>query len=345
MKKILILLVLCWSVSAMAQKNDQFTRVEHQSFDAPEGTILSINSSFGKLTFVRATGAVIDVKATAIANVGSKALADKILDAISISMKQKGDRVILKTDIGNMPDKKGETSFEVNYEIALPSYVNLVIEHSFGDIALDEVAGNADIDLDYGAMYAKKLNGSEIRLQLDFSKATVEMLSPARVDISYSSFELGKGNGLLVLHSEFSNCEIESAERAEVSSSYDEVNIENLQKLEYNGSFSTLKIGTVDLELKAEASYGGVTVEKLGKDFQLLDASISFGGFKVRNSNEINFKQIDVSTEMGGFSYPKRFSINQKEVEITSARYRGGNSNGTAQLLKAYVEQGELEIN
>lgn len=337
--------VLCWSVSAIAQKNDQFTRVERQSFAAPAGTTLSVKSSFGKLTFVRTSTATIDVKATAIANVGSKELADKILDAISISMKQKGDRVSIETQIGKMPNKKGESSFEVNFEIALPASVNLEIDHEFGDIALDELTGNADIDLDYGAMYAKKLSGKEIALKLDFSKATVETLSSAKVDVSYGSFELGSGSGLLLLHSEFSQSDIETAENLEISSSYDEVDIENLQKMNYKGSFSTLKIGSVALELIAEASYGSVTIDLLGKQFQLLDASVSFGGLKVRDSNDLSFRQIDVSTEMGGFSYPKRFTINQKEVEITSARYRGGNSNGSAQLLKAKVQQGEIEIN
>lgn len=344
MKKIILSLILCWSVGAMAQSNNQFTRVENKTFDAPEGTTLRVNSSFGNLTFTRSATAKVEVKVTAIANVSNKALADKILAAISVSMKQNGQDIQLVTKIGNMPDKKGESSFEINYDISLPVYVNLDIDHEFGNITLEEVTGDMDIDLGYGAMYAKKLHGKQIELNISFSKATIESLTSADVELSYGSLDVEKSTGLLNLHAEFSGTKIAAAESVEVSSSYDEVSFDVVRKLSYNASFSTLTADLIETECHGKTSYGSVVINKLGAQFETFNMAVSFGGIKVRNSNGIQFQQIDVTTEMGGFSYPDRFRIQQKEVNITDATYRGGNAQGSARLLKANVKQGSFEI-
>ena len=193
----------------------------------------------------------MDVTVEVSAN--SEAVAQKIIDGISVADSKSGSEIAFKTSIKGVNNSKGEKStMKVNYDISMPAGNPLLISNEFGATIVPDYKGEVDLSSKFGSLTTGAL-GNVKSVNVEFGKAKIESITNGPVSIKYSSADIGKLSGNVKLNLEFSSAT--------------KINIDNsLTGLDAKVSYSTVNFKP---SVELSASY---------------TISTSFGSFKNRTN-------------------------------------------------------------
>ncbi len=225
----------------------------NKSYNVSSSDKLNIRNSFGDVKVItwNKNEIKVDIKVEVSAN--TEAVAQKIIDGISIADSKSGGDVSFKTSIKGVNNSKGEkSSMKINYDISMPASNPLHIINEFGATVLPDYKGEVDLSSKFGSLTTGALTNVK-SLNVEFGKAKIESAANGNVSIKYSSAELGKLSGNVKLNLEFSSAV--------------KINIDNsLTGLDAKVSYSTFNLKPAN---SLSASYNIFT---------------SFGGFKNRTA-------------------------------------------------------------
>ena len=225
----------------------------NKSYNVSSSDKLNIQNSFGDVQVHTWTKNEIKVDVTVEVSANTEAVAQKIIDGISIADSKNGSDVSFKTSIKGVNNSKGEKStMKVNYEISMPVSNPLHISNEFGATVLPDYKGEVDLTSKFGSLTTGALSNVK-SVSVEFGHAKIESINNGPVSIKYSSADLGKLSGNIKLNLEFSSAT--------------KINIDNsLTRLDAKVAYSTLNLNPVG---EISASY---------------DISTSFGSFKNRTN-------------------------------------------------------------
>ncbi len=237
----------------------------NKSYSVTASDKLKIDNSFGDVEVHTWNKNEIKVDVTVEVSANSEALAQKIIDKISISDSKSGGDISVKTTIKGINNSKGEKSMmKVNYNISMPASNPLRINNQFGAIVLPDFKGEADLSSHFGSLTTGALSNAK-SLNVEFGSANIESTNGV-VEIKYSSATIGKLVGNVKLNLEFSSAT--------------KINVDNsLTGLDVKVSYSSFNLKPA---ADISASY---------------NISTSFGEFKNRTS--IKFDSDDADDSRG----------------------------------------------
>jgi hypothetical protein len=344
MKKIsLISIVVFLTFSVSAQQKQDYSQTLRKEFNLTAQSSVSITNQFGLVKIENWDKPVVSIEVIITASSEDKKKADRILESIKVSMQEKGSEVVLRTTIGNMPERKKKEHFSVDYHVKLPANTPMSISNEFGTVAADKRLGDFSLDISYGSYALMGLEGTRNKLDISFSKGNVTEIKDAEVSLSYSTLNADKA-GSIHLKSEFSHLHVKTLTDAKIESSYDEINIENSGKLNMKGEFSTFRLGQVEESLTGKFSYGSVSVKSLSERFQLLDVNLSFSSLSIDKTKQSSFRKVEVKTTNGSFRYPGRWSLMTDKPDYTTRVYTGSDGQAKGQLLKISADYSSVKI-
>jgi hypothetical protein len=299
MKKIItgafsVLFVLS-STFTSAQKNkerEKFEFVKNKSISktySASGNKLSIDNSFGHVKFIAWDKNEIKVDIKIETSSDKEDLAQKIMDAITVTDRQQGNEISFKTKIDNKNNncKNCKSSLQIDYEVHLPVSVTLDVVNSFGNIELPDYKGALSVSSKFGNL----TTGSLVNLKdigVEFGSASVKHLANIDATFKFSSITIESLSGKNKIKLEFCDAT--------------RINLDNnLQSLDLRESYSTVNIKPGNLS----ASYS---------------ISTSFGS--VVDRSNANIKRTDIPDEYGPDSdrtYEGKSGSGSAKIEIKSS--------------------------
>jgi len=236
---------------------------------AATGNKLTIDNSFGQVKFIAWTKNEIKVDIHIEAGSNQENLAQKILDAISVSDKQQGNEIEFKTRIDNKDNKadncKGcKSNMQIDYEVHLPVTVPLNVTNSFGDIDLPDYTGPVSVTSKFGNLTSGSISNLK-DIGVEFGSATIKSISNIDASFKFSKIDIASLGGKNTIKLEF--CD---ATKIGLAS--------NLTSLNLNESYSTVNIkpGNVSATYTISTSFGSV-VDRTNAGIKRTDSPDKYG--------------------------------------------------------------------
>ncbi len=273
---IILPLLLLLQVSLFAQndndndndnKNDNKKKYEfvkkkavNKSYNVSSSDKLDIQNSFGSVEVHTWNRNEIKVDVDIEVSANTDALAQKIIDRISVTDEKGGNGIAFKTSMKDMNNQKGgnkdeKSSMSINYTISMPAGNPLTVKNEFGSTIIPDFNGEVDLTSKFGSLTTGNLSSIK-NINVEFGKATLANISSAPVNIKFSKAVISKLSGAVKLNLEFCS---------NVRLSLDN----NLSSLDLKTSYSTVN-------LKPQ---GGLSAS--------YNISTSFGSFK--NTSDVKF--------------------------------------------------------
>ncbi|MFI5162041.1 MAG: hypothetical protein ACHQHN_12240 [Sphingobacteriales bacterium] len=238
---------------------------------------LNISNKYGNIVVKtwNKNEAKVDIEIKSYAS--NDAIAQKMIDAISISDNKSGDAISFSTNFGGgnngsvwdlFNNRNDNHKAEVNYTIYMPTKNALNIRNRYGSTELPDFDGMVTIDCAYGNVEAKSLVNGDNHIDVKYGNASIDGLGSADVNVKYGNLELGSAD-----------------------------------KLNFSIGNGAARIGRIKTSANINARYaGGVQIDNLDKNFKSFSYSASYSNIKIGIDNATN-ANFDVTVRYGGFDY------------------------------------------
>lgn len=205
------------------------TKAVNKTYTVSASDKLNISNSFGKVEVHTWNKNEIKVDVLVEVSSNKEALAQKIIDGISVSNNQSGNEITFKTSINGANNSKGErSSMSVDYSIYMPESNPLKLSNEFGATVVPGMKGTVELTSKFGSLDAGVLTDVK-KINVEFGSTTIESVTNGTVHVSYSKATLQKVGGNVKLDFDFCGGV--------------KVNLDNsLTGLELNSSYSTINL-------------------------------------------------------------------------------------------------------
>ncbi len=268
--------ILIAGVFATAQTVSD-ARFRKKSYKVSPETTLEIENKYGTILIVPWNKDSVQITADIFLEAKSASKLRKLQNDIDVSFAGTSNYIIARTIIGDGGSKVASelralsntlvssSTVEINYTIYLPVYVNLVLTNKFGDIYIDDLSGDVDISLSNGVLKANSFSGNS-RVELIFAKGTIRELATSSLNLSYAEFTLGNAEQLDIV-SKSSGIEIDTAGVIKLESRRDKIEVNKVEYLYGNSSFTDVLISEFIREVDCNMNYGKMVIENVLPEF------------------------------------------------------------------------------
>jgi hypothetical protein len=246
------------------------TKSVNKSYNVSSSDRLNIQNSFGSVEVKTWNRNEIKVDVEIEVSANTDALAQKMLDRISVKDGKSGNEVSFKTDMKDIHNSKGDNKNEkstmsINYTVSMPAINALTVKNEFGSTTIPDFSGEVDLTSKFGSLTTGNL-ASIKNIHVEFGKANLANINSAPVTIKFSKAVISKLSGAIKLNLEFCS------------------NV----RLSMDNSLSSLDLKT---------SYSTVNLKPLGSLSASYNISTSFGSFK--NTSDVKFNSDEEDNERG----------------------------------------------
>lgn len=239
-----------------------------------------------------------------------------------------------------------QNNIKVVYRIQAPRGAHLNIDNKYGDIYLGDNRGRVQVRLSHGNIKATKLMGTST-ISVNFGKATIRELHNLNLQAKISTVEIHKANQLTI-ESSSSEFTIGKVNYLKATTRNDRIQVTKLDRLTGNGSFTTLKIDSLNKNLALSMDFGQVDLNAIAANFSKINI--------VGKSTDINLKfsamsyySADIKAKEDRLYYPQQIAdvhighIDQKE-KIVALKGTIGKSKPFKSNVEINMKNGEVRL-
>lgn len=265
--KILLPLLVMLQANLFAQENENDNKKKYEfvkkksvnkSYNVSSSDKLNINNAFGSVEVTTWDRNEIKVDVDIEVSANTEALAQRIIDRISVTEGKSGNEISFKTSMkdNNSNNSRDEKStMHINYIISMPASNPLTVKNEFGSTTIPDFKGEVDLTSKFGSLTTGNL-ASIKSISVEFGKANLTNITSSPVTIKFSKAVISKLSGAIKMNLEFCNSV--------------HLNLDN---------------NLTSLDLKT--SYSTVNLKPLGSLQASYNISTSFGSFK--NTSDVKF--------------------------------------------------------
>jgi hypothetical protein len=295
---------------------------DQKEFSASSSTELSIDNQFGNITVVDWDQSKVSVKYIVEVTNSDEAKAKKLMDRIKVEFKEEGNRIIVKTNLGeqgnlNLHNNKGEKqSFRIDYFVNCPKNIKLSLNNQFGDMIISTLTGSFSADLQFGSFNAVSLTGPETKIDMQFGDLTIGTMKDGKIDIQHSDALKITECGNLTVDAQFTEIEIGTVNSIKADLNSCKLSIDNLNE-----------------NLKVDANMGNVKIENVAAGFKSIIAEQNMGDLTLGIDPKAGYT-LKADVNMGSIKVPQALKITkEKEHDIpgvTAEKISGTFGNGSS---------------
>ena len=283
---LLLIIAVGFSISAQdARKN--YT----ETYDVSKGLTLDSDTKYSDLEVLTWDKDVVDILVEVEVNASSNSKAEEALEKIEVYIGKSGNTISLETDMEKGWSKN--VKVEITITIKAPAYINLSMENSYGDLFIQEVSGLVLLDLKYSNLKAGKMSrGNEKpynQIDLAYSNGVVDEAAWVELELAYSDMEMNSSK-MLFVESRYSKLIGEKAGGIITEGAYDKYYIDEIDSFVAELRYSGLKFGILNKTLSLHSTYTNAKILKLSKDFDEIDASLSYGNIYIDVESGASYK-------------------------------------------------------
>jgi len=289
-KSLLLSLLLIVTVSFSLSAQD--ARKEYtEAYDVSKGVTLNTDTKYSDVELLTWDKSVVDILVEVEVDASSTSRAEAAIEKIDVRISKSGNNISLVTEFENGWSRNVKTSIKIT--IKAPSWVNLDMENSYGDLFIQEVTGLVLLDLKYGNLKAGSLTrGNEkpySQIDMAYSNGEIDELGWLELEISYSDMEINQSK-MLFVENKYSKLSGEQAGGIITEGAYDKYTFEEIDSFVGEIKYSGIKFGKLNKTLDLHSGYTNAKIGTLSKGFDKVDASLSYGNITVGLEPGTSFK-------------------------------------------------------
>lgn len=254
----------------------QVSKTKHLSkgFKIDKSTIVDIGNKYGDITINTWNKDSVYVEITYEVQEKNQEKLNKKLEELNFELTQSGHYLVINTVISGNKNMfiselskfketigVGESQVKISMNIKLPNKLDLRIKNKFGNIYLDDYAGDVSIDLANGRLKAHNLSGY-VNMKLNFGDAIINNIDSGNLEIYYSEMNLATARKLRIT-SKTSDITITEAVQLHVNSSRDDYRIRMISDFETQSNWTDFSISEFKQKSDIRMNYGDLTIEKI----------------------------------------------------------------------------------
>lgn len=276
-RKLLILLALLPGTLALAQDHTD-KRSVRRSFPVSHETTLEVQNKYGKIQLATWDRDSVAVEVDIYLSESSSSKLKKLKQDIQIDFTGTNSYIIAKTVIESESGRiaselrsitntisGSNKRIEINYMVHLPAYMDVVLTNKFGDIYMDDLEGQSDIELSNGVLKANRLTGNS-SISLSFGNGMIKSLGSANLKLSYSDLVLNEVSQLDLV-SKSSKLNVDSVNVLKIDSRRDKLYFKKVEYIAGSSNFTQIWVYDFLRESDLYMKYGELTIEHVMPNF------------------------------------------------------------------------------
>ncbi len=335
-------------------------RKESRSFKLYDRTSLEINNKYGNVHLFNWDKDSVKIEIDLKVRANKESKVDKIFDYIDFEFSDSRYYIIAHTtfrqnlggfwselsDLANTVFS-GNNKAQIDYNVYLPSNINVKLENKFGNIYCTNREGKFEVSLSNGDLRANKLNG-ETELNLSFGNVGINHIENGKLIGSYVDMDLSSAVELFV-ESKSSTYNFEKIGVLNLKSRRDKFYIDEITSISGETSFSYLSIKRFSNYLRLTTEYGEVKLKGVKPGFKMVELNSKYSDIIMQLSNMVNCN-VDLNhTESTGLILPDTFKgksksiIDEKEGTANTKGYFGNKEEAEAEI-KINIKSGSVSF-
>jgi hypothetical protein len=151
------------------------TATTQESFVVEETSALVVECPVCNVQIGGRGGDTVDIEATKHAWSGSRSAAERQLDRITVDLSQQGNRVVVKVDMPQLREPGIGKRARVDLDITVPEQTDLRLDLDVGDMEIEGIEGQVDIQADVGLVELKNVVVRDsLRVRTDVARIRFE---------------------------------------------------------------------------------------------------------------------------------------------------------------------------
>ncbi|MBN1132590.1 MAG: hypothetical protein JXA39_05925 [Bacteroidales bacterium] len=274
-----LFLILLISLSLSAQNA---SKEISKTYDVRKGFTMNVNSKYSDIELLTWDQDVLDVLIVMEVDAGSEERSGNLLDKIDVDISETDNSVSFVTEFNFNGTPGRNVEIAVKYSVKLPSYLNLTVENSYGNVYLQELAGVAALDVQYGNLKVNKLTRGNDKpynkLEIAYGNLEIEEAGWIELNASYSDCVVSNAD-MLFVKSKYSKFYGEHAGAVITEGKYDKYMFDEIDNFVGELKYSNVRFDRLNTKFDLNASYTNVKIEMLPKGFEKIRSDQSYGNF------------------------------------------------------------------
>lgn len=231
-------------------------------------------------------------------------------------------------------------TMEINYTIRAPETNSMEISNDYGGIFIDRLLGNARISCDYGRMDIQELHGDQNYLNFDYTRNShIGFVNQAQINADYSEFEIEEAERLMI-NADYTTSKIRKVIDLEFQCDYGSMQVDKVQRLTGNGDYLSTRIGRVFGQLDLDLDYGNASIEKIVKGASNLTINSNYAGIRIGYDPTHSF-DFDIETRYGNIRGIEDLEIRKRSEQNSRKQLQGfhleNHSGSTIKVRTSYA--------
>jgi len=334
----LLISVVSFSISAQEARK-QYT----ENYSVNKGATLITDTKYSGLELLTWDKNEVDILVEVEVKASSQDRAEAALKKIEAIIEKSGNNVSLELELDDGWSRRVDV--EINITIKAPAWINLDMESSYGDLFIQENSGLVILDLKYANLKCGGLSRGNTKpysvLELAYSDITIDKAGWLELEVAYSDVEIGQSD-MLFLENKYSKFSGERAGGIVAEGAYDKYYFDEVDSFVGELKYSGIKFQKLNKNLNVSSSYTPVKIFQLARDFEEVEASLSYGNFYVELEPGTAFK-FDGKARYGNVNIKDAAGLS-RVVENNEVHVWGNVGSNPKATMEVVTKYGNSEI-
>ncbi len=331
-------------VSSPLVAKKEYTKTFEETFSLSADGVVHLQNKYGSVNVYTWEQPQVNIKVTIRVNTSSDSKADEVFNRVTINFDNRSDFVSATTEIDSqksfwnfLKSWWGDADLAIDYEVSMPASAGLELENQYGNCEIENLDGNAILDIKYGNFTLDQVAG-ELKVDLSYGNGVVAKANKTIADLAYGKLRINDAN-TIDIESKFSKVTVESANRITSESKYDGYDLGDIGDLYNEGKYDKFKIAKLEklfietdytqvdidellLSVSAEMTYGGLSVHRIGNTLENVDIESRYTGVELALNNVPSY-QLTAETKYCKVHEPNDLTV-EKQISEGSHYYLQG---------------------
>lgn len=352
-KTLIVLFMLPLFITAATEKDGKYTKKKtiNKKYSVSSNALLSVDNSYGNIDVITWNENRVAFEITITTTGNNEEKVQEKLDGITVDFEASSTNVSAKTKFSKNKSKswwnwKGNNnvSMKINYIVKIPITNSVSLNNDYGNINVDKLEGQANINCDYGKVTTKELLADNNSINFDYSKGCYfEYIKSGKINADYSEFTISKTNSIYI-NADYTNSKIETAEDVNYNCDYGNMKIDKVNNTTGNGDYLTTIIGDVYKNVTLKADYGVIKINNITKNAGNITIDSDYTGIKIGFAPTYNFS-FDIDLDYASLKSSEGLEFSAKKVNSSGKYYSGhyGNTN-SGNTIKIKSDYGSVSL-
>jgi hypothetical protein len=193
---------------AFSTSLDEYPKEIRKTFSVNKDVLFRCDVDFSNVVVTTWDQSSIEVVVVVNINAKSEERANEMFEKIKVDLDGGGSQVSMKVNVDNLNCKNNE-NWSMDATVRMPATGSIEGRVDFGDLTINDLSGNFNVNLQYGNLVAGKLSGTTNAVELAFGDAHVGSWNGGGIRAQYGNVVIAELRGNLNLNLDFGDAKIE----------------------------------------------------------------------------------------------------------------------------------------